>query len=339
MEHNETRNLRQWWSNNWPKVLLGATAAIGGFIALNVVTGGAVTAALPAIMSVVGPLFAGVTIAQIGGHVRDYLAKGWEGDIQGGGKSLAKGLAAGAIELISYLTFKASGAALKGAKALAKGGVKLAKGAVNLIAKGAKFIIEKGKVLFKGIAGKGIGKGFQRLRQLGEGLLERMRFKKFRIRSTGGWFRLEAYINPWIIIAEGKIKEVSKGTKDAIEVTDEELKALQATGEKVLPQVKSYERARKKALEFIGSLGPDSQPVIGRLKSSAGHGKVIGFQSSDGMARVRLDYDPTKGPHFNIEDFRAGKGANALKIAIPFEGSEKAYISYLKLIEKWGTFY
>jgi hypothetical protein len=198
--------ISQWWSNNWPKVLIGATAAIGGFIALNVVTGGAITAALPAIMSVVGPLFVGVTIAQIGGHVRDYLAKGWEGDIQGSGKSLAKGLAAGAIELISYLTFKAGGAALKGAKALVKGGVKLAKGAVNLIAKGVKFIIEKGKVLFKGIAGSALGKGFKRLTELGEALLERMRFKKFRVQISNRRFRLEGYINPWVLVASGEIK-------------------------------------------------------------------------------------------------------------------------------------
>ena len=218
--------ISQWWSKNWPLVIGGATVAIGGFIALNVVTGGAITAALPAIMSVVGPLFAGVTIAQLGGHVRDYLAKGWDGDIQGGGKSLAKGLAAGAIELVSYLTFKAGGAALKGAKALAKGGVKLAKGAVNLIAKGAKFIIEKGKVLFKGIAGSGIGKGFQHFRQLGEALLERMRFKKFRIRMANRMFRLEGYINPWILLAEGRIDVVEKGTKDAIEVSEDQLKIL-----------------------------------------------------------------------------------------------------------------
>jgi hypothetical protein len=218
--------ISQWWSNNWPKVLIGATAAIGGFIALNVVTGGAITAALPAIMSVVGPLFVGVTIAQIGGHVRDYLAKGWEGDIQGGGKSLAKGLAAGAIELISYLTFKAGGAAIKGAKALVKGGVKLAKGTINLIAKGVKFIIEKGKVLFKGIAGSALGKGFQRLRQLGEALLERMRFKKFRIRIERRQFLLEGYINPWVVVARGQITEVPEGTKNAVFKTDDELRAL-----------------------------------------------------------------------------------------------------------------
>ncbi|WP_414549573.1 hypothetical protein [Anabaena sp. CCY 0017] len=207
--------ISQWWSNNWPTVLVGTTAAIGGFIALNVATGGAITAALPAIMSVVGPLFAGVTAANIGGHIRDYLAKGWAGDIPGGGKSLAKGLAAGAIELVSYLTFKAGDVALKGAKAAAKGGVKLAKGAMNLVAKGTKFIIEKGKVLFKGIAGTALGKGFKRLKELGAGLLERMRFKKFRIRVENRRFRLEGEINPWVLLATGEVIHIDEIPKEA----------------------------------------------------------------------------------------------------------------------------
>lgn len=54
------------------------------------------------------------------GHVRDYIAKSWDGDTKGGAKSLAKDLAAGAVELISWLTFKAGEAALKVIKVLAK---------------------------------------------------------------------------------------------------------------------------------------------------------------------------------------------------------------------------
>ncbi|HLP91052.1 MAG TPA: DUF4157 domain-containing protein [Nostocaceae cyanobacterium] len=224
------QGISQWWSNNWPTVLLGATAAIGGFIALNVATGGAITAALPAIMGVVGPLFTGVTVAQIGGHIRDYLAKGWEGDIQGGGKSLAKGLAAGAIELVSALTFKAGEAAISGARRVARGAVqgatRLARGAMNVAARGAKFIIEKGKVLFKGIAGTGIGRHFKRLRELGANLLERMRFKRFKIKLKGLKFQLWGEINPYILIAEGKIQEVAEGTQGAIRVTDDQLRLL-----------------------------------------------------------------------------------------------------------------
>jgi hypothetical protein len=105
-------------------------------------------------------------------------------------------------------------------------------------------------------------------------------------------------------------------------------------GEQVLDKVKQYEQARNKALDLVGDLGPNSKPYIGTLKSSAGYGKVIGRQSADGKVRWRLDYDPNKGTHINIEDFRNGKGANARKIVIPFEGNESTFKSLLKHLNR-----
>ncbi|MGK7894316.1 MAG: hypothetical protein AB4372_12015, partial [Xenococcus sp. (in: cyanobacteria)] len=209
------QGISQWWSDNWPIVIAAGVLGVVAFIAANIVTGGAIIAALPAIMSVVGPLFVGVTIATIAGHIRDYLAKGWEGDIKGAGKSLAKGLAAGAIELISLITFKAGSVALKGAKAGAKSakaagkaGVKVAQSGMRAVAKGAKYTIARGKVLFKGIAGTGVGKQSRRLQDLGKGLLARMRFKAFRIRIKNRRFKLEGLINPWVLLATGKVKNI-----------------------------------------------------------------------------------------------------------------------------------
>ncbi|MBR8841046.1 MAG: hypothetical protein DSM106950_45625 [Stigonema ocellatum SAG 48.90 = DSM 106950] len=164
-------------------------------------------------MDILTVVFAADTIAKIGGYMRDYLFKSWDGDIQGGGKSLAKALAAGAIELIMLLTFKAGEVAAKGVKAAAKGVANVARRAFRGTIKGFKYILEKGKVLFKGIAGTGIGNQFKRLRNLGEALLEQMRFKAFRIRVTNGWFRLEGLINSWVRIAEGKIKPANRDTK------------------------------------------------------------------------------------------------------------------------------
>lgn len=105
-------------------------------------------------------------------------------------------------------------------------------------------------------------------------------------------------------------------------------------GEQVLDNVKTYEQARNKALDLVGDLGPNSKPYIGTLKSSAGYGKVIGRQSADGKVRWRLDYDPNKGTYINIEDFRNGKGANARKIVIPFEGNESTFKSLLKHLNR-----
>ncbi|MDJ0679906.1 MAG: hypothetical protein QNJ18_08610 [Xenococcaceae cyanobacterium MO_167.B52] len=241
------QSISKWWSDNWPLIIGGTTAALAVIAAALIGSGGSIAALIPPIMSVLAPLFAGITIATIGGHIRDYVAKAWEGNNnEAAGKSLAKGAAAGVIELISWLTFKAGSAAVKGAKAVAKGaktvgkvGVKLAKGAARAVAKGAKYIIEKGKVLFKGIAGTGIGKQFKKLKDLGKGLLARMRFKAFRIRVANRWFKLEGLINPWVVIANGKVVEVEEGRSGAFRIADDEF----ATLKKGIPNDESLKQA------------------------------------------------------------------------------------------------
>ncbi|MGB3636837.1 MAG: hypothetical protein WBA39_04495, partial [Rivularia sp. (in: cyanobacteria)] len=227
------QGIKQWFSDNWPILLAGFIAAAAVIIAAIVATGGAVLAALPAIMQVLAVVFAAELIAMIGGHMRDYMSKAWEGDIQGGGKSLAKALAAGAIELVFELIpvlgkaiKKGVRAVGKGAKAVFKGGTKLATRAGKAVAKGAKYTIQKGKVLFKGIAGTKFGKQFKSLSNLGEGLLDRMRFKAFRIKVKNRRFSLEGLVNPWVVIAQGNIQIFEEATEGAVEVTDEALAKL-----------------------------------------------------------------------------------------------------------------
>ncbi|MBD2245322.1 hypothetical protein [Nostoc sp. FACHB-888] len=207
------QGIKKWFSDNWP-ILLGALiAASAVIIAAIVASGGAVLAALPMILDILMVVFAAEIIARIGGYLRDYFSKAWQGDIKGGGKSLAKALAAGAIELALLLTFEAGKLATKGAKAAGKGAGKVAKGAGdaakkagNAVVRGSKYVIKKGKVLFKGIGGTKIGKQFKKLDDLGRALLDRMRFKAFRILIKNRRFRLEGLINPWVLIASGEIK-------------------------------------------------------------------------------------------------------------------------------------
>jgi hypothetical protein len=257
--------IAKWWSENWVTVLLGATAAILGFIALNIVTGGAITAALPPLMAVIGPLFVGLTVVKIADHVKGYLEKGWNGDTRGAGKSLSHALAAGAIELISYLTFKVGGAAMKGAKAVVKGvvkgGVKLAKGAIALITKGLKWILAKGKILFKGLAQTGLGKRLTRLKELGEALLEHLRFRKFRVLLEGAKFVLQGFINPWVTIAEGKIEVVKEGTKDAKFISEGELaNARKAESRVAAETLEAGDVGTYKELDNIGVKGDKLTP-------------------------------------------------------------------------------
>lgn len=92
----------------------------------------------------------------------------------------------------------------------------------------------------------------------------------------------------------------------------------------------SYEDARNRALAWMesqgGSLGPYYQVEIGRLGLATG--LEVGVSSTaDPYRRIRLDFDPVKGPHFNAE---VGKGAGRLKHAFTFPGDEATIASHLR---------
>jgi len=200
--------IKQWWDDNWLKVVGGVIAALVVFIAAEVVTGGAITAALPVIMPILADVFIGVAIAQIAPYFVDGLSKSWDGDIKGGTKAFSRGLGASLIELAMYLGFKLVEVAAKAITNLVKAGLKLAKSSAKAVMNYAKFIIKEGKVLFKGIAGKNLGKLSKTLRKLGDDILERTRLKKIRIRLEGRRFFIEGFINPWVLMAEGNLEEV-----------------------------------------------------------------------------------------------------------------------------------
>ena len=85
---------------------------------------------------------------------------------------------------------------------------------------------------------------------------------------------------------------------------------------------------------MVGDLGVDSKPYIGTLSASAGYGKVVGRVSADGKKRWRLDYDPDKGMHINIEDFSKGKGSKGVKVVIPFKGNEQDFKNILNHLNR-----
>ncbi|HHH28774.1 MAG TPA: hypothetical protein ENK57_10585 [Polyangiaceae bacterium] len=85
----------------------------------------------------------------------------------------------------------------------------------------------------------------------------------------------------------------------------------------------SMELARNAALDFMethggGPIGAHYDVVIGRL--GHGEGNEVGVESNLGThRRIRLDWDPTKGCHYNVE---VGKGSGRKKHAFRFPGSE-----------------
>ena len=60
---------------------------------------------------------------------------------------------------------------------------------------------------------------------------------------------------------------------------------------------------------------------LNKLTGNAWHGDKVTF---------RLDWDPTKGPHINVTDYRLGKGSAGVSVAIPFEGTEATVSTLLK---------
>ncbi|GAA3817422.1 RHS repeat-associated core domain-containing protein [Amycolatopsis tucumanensis] len=92
----------------------------------------------------------------------------------------------------------------------------------------------------------------------------------------------------------------------------------------------SFEQARNKALDLLGEIDPATrQPYIGRLESAPStYGKVVGFTTrvNGEFKRLRLDYDPVKGPHINVE---IGKGDSASKYAVAWNGTEEDFARVL----------
>jgi hypothetical protein len=92
----------------------------------------------------------------------------------------------------------------------------------------------------------------------------------------------------------------------------------------------SYEDARNKAIAWMetwgGPIGPYYEVEIGRLGLAVGH--EVGVSATvDPYRRIRLDFDPVKGPHFNAE---VGKGAGRMKHAFTFPGDEQTIAAHLR---------
>ena len=97
-----------------------------------------------------------------------------------------------------------------------------------------------------------------------------------------------------------------------------------------LPTEPTYEAARNKALKILGEIDPATRsPYVSRLPSSKAVGRVVGFTTKvNGVfKRFRIDWDPTKGAHINVEI------NGQPPYAIPWNGTEADYLRYLKEFE------
>jgi hypothetical protein len=159
----------------------------------------------------------------------------------------------------------------KGSKTIVKGITTTVKTTAKLARRGAQYVIRAGKVLLRGVS-RGFSRGVKRLRALGAKLLERIRFKGFRIRRMGRRFILEGKINPWIKIAEGEIKVFEKPRRGTEFVDDDELDALMKGGRADADRLKEldarpYKETTAKGVGEVGDgLTGDHIPSFAALK-------------------------------------------------------------------------
>jgi|GEM_PF-6576437 len=200
-------NVAKWFAENKVVILSGLVIAIGGGIALNIITAGAVGAALTLIMKVLSVCFLGETLVKIGKYLTNYLLFSWPGDIEKGGKSLARALAIGAIEtVLSLLGVKKIKAVMKGAKRTFKHARNAARKGKNVLVKarnGAKTGMRTGGKLVSKSLRPGELKDIKDFQELGNFLGRRFRLKKVRIRPDKGEVRLEGNQKRWILLANG----------------------------------------------------------------------------------------------------------------------------------------
>ncbi|HEX2926207.1 MAG TPA: putative toxin [Ruminiclostridium sp.] len=228
----------KWLKENWLKLLLGVTGALAGVILLNILTGGAITAALPIIMEVIVNVMNAASIVEAvttaAKHIATYLSQGWAGNLGAAAPALATALAIGLLALAAVVTSKlkkagvlakagAKGNAAKkaittGVKNTAKAAVKgikdLIKSGKKLISKSGKFLIEKGKLVIKRL-GNIFPKGMKKLKDLTGRVLAKFKFKGFEFKLEGKYLLIYGIFNPKKLIDKIKIKDagVSKATK------------------------------------------------------------------------------------------------------------------------------
>lgn len=219
MFHQLRQGVQQWFAANWGLLLAGAIAAITGFIAVNIVTGGAAMAALPLLLQVMGTVMTGYSLAIIAGHFGNYLSQGWAGDIPGAATSLARGVAAAAFELVFELLFNI-GAVIRAARQGARGAAMAAVGSVGnavrttarntrqlgrIAAQGARTAVRNGKIAVRGLS-RGFAQGAKSIDDLAGRLINRFRFNKFKIRQQGGRFQLWGHVNPWVLLTDAGLR-------------------------------------------------------------------------------------------------------------------------------------
>ncbi|OKP94386.1 hypothetical protein A3849_29350 [Paenibacillus sp. P46E] len=299
----------KWMKSNGLKLLAAIIGILVGVVAAEIITGGAITAALPMIINLITVYLqadaiksVAQTIVQASGYIGTYLSQGWQKMIEPAAIALATALAMGLVELAMELGFKAIGkglnkagqavkkgvgAAATGAKKVAGAGVKgiksLLKSGAKLASKSGSMIIRNGKIVIKSLQ-KGFMKGAKKLQGLVDRILQKFKFKRFKLERKGKHIRLYGEVNPWVLLIDGELRDIKEQN------LEKELKKLELDGKK---PIKLSETDYKK----LDKLDATELEVI--AKHADGNKDKNDFISVEGTGNVLDSVPSVKNSEFN----------------------------------------
>ena len=143
----------------------------------------------------------------------------------------------------------------------------------------------------------------------------------------------EAVLASALPLVNGAVFKAIRFGSESIRIGRNTFTIVKEINEIQLKGARSYEVARNTALELLGPINPTSrQPFLGRLHEQKG--KVTGFMSkNDGVTKVyRVDYDPNKGPHINVQITGASK--TTIHYAIPFPGTRQDVLNIINRLNR-----
>lgn len=317
-----------WWrcNRNWLiPTIIGVIIVI---VLAEILSGGAVTAALPAIFGALMPIMIGVAVLRAAYYLGEYVYKSISGDIPGASRALARGFAVAAVEAIFALLGSsafwrslgngigraagAAGALVRGTGRLIAGTGRLGTGLVRTVTAGSRFVlrtaravISRGRLILQGVRGR-IGQGVRSLEELAERLFTRVRFRRFRMRFTRGWFRLEGYINPWVLLATGRLEHFAQ---DELRLAGGTVDDTVRLGDRVI-----IDGSRRRGI-VVGVHGSPSGAASG-LDDASGFVNELSSSTRGGRATYR-DLDALADLERRVAYIEARESTDALRRGIP----------------------
>ncbi|WP_046755832.1 hypothetical protein [Kordia jejudonensis] len=359
------------WEENKALYITIGTLVVLAITALAIATGGAIFSLIPPALQIFAALMAGAALLKASGFFGTYMSEGWAGNIVKGGAALARAIGILLVELIFILLFDMS-SLLKVLKAGVKGSVKMAitgtKNTFKALGSGLKAsgkgLMKTGSKVVTGVKGigKGVGKGAKTLDDFAKRMIKKAKFKGFKFTRKGKWFQIYGSVNPWVLLANGEVKEVKTKGKRIGEPKGPSLKVGQhgkfvtKEGDKTIEGILvgvnkkgggpgSYVQGLKNTEDAAKRLSSADEVAKALEVNKNIYKKLFDeiTRSTDNIAKINSK-GVARNPHFrkNFFDYLTSMGANlstnarkflAVHHVVPnaLKGNEKIYNLLLKL--------